>query len=531
MSIRTNPMKAVPTLLKRLVTVEKQLKQVNLNDLKSELIRIKDLFSLVKKNEEELLDTLTVLDGYLRNKNINKLTEEEGHIRKRIRESTQKLLPAGEIQSTNIEDSQSSRKLPSSLQREELEMIEVNCNKLDHVGKRCLLSLLHFPENAVMKKSNIILWWVGVGLTANENGEDVFDKLMDNKIIVPHRSDKYPIENKFRINPCVHHIHKSGKLLLENDEKQPLQIITPSHHSDSGTYLALDKQKVKLSDQFGFKSNNCRSVFNVGASYLNFGPQWMAKMKHLEVLQLGRWLQGSPKHHIEVESEEFLKELRDQKELKYLSLRGISRISELPLSIFQLESLETLDLKACHNLETLPNDIASLRNLRHLDLSQCYLLDRMPKGIEKLAKLEVLKGFVIGSSIKTPCNVSDLAHLSKLKQLSIHIGSGAVIQDKEFESLEKLSELEKLKISWGVFDTRYSAIQVTLPSNLKKLHLEGFPGQNIPEWLKPDKISTSLCELSITGGRLKSMDLQQYAHVSCSLQIIRLKYLKHLKLD
>ena len=80
----------------------------------------------------------------------------------------------------------------------------------------------------------------------------------------------------------------------------------------------------------------------------------MAKMKHLEVLQLGRWLQGSPKHHIEVESEEFLKELRDQKELKYLSLRGISRISELPLSIFQLESLETLDLKACHNLETLP---------------------------------------------------------------------------------------------------------------------------------------------------------------------------------
>lgn len=44
-----------------------------------------------------------------------------------------------------------------------------------------------------------------MGLTANENGEDVFDKLMDYKIIVPHRSDKYPIENKFRINPCVKH--------------------------------------------------------------------------------------------------------------------------------------------------------------------------------------------------------------------------------------------------------------------------------------------------------------------------------------
>lgn len=67
MSIRTNPMKAVPTLLKRLVTVEKQ---VNLNDLKSELTKIKDLFWMVKKNEEELLDTLTVVDVYILNKNI-----------------------------------------------------------------------------------------------------------------------------------------------------------------------------------------------------------------------------------------------------------------------------------------------------------------------------------------------------------------------------------------------------------------------------------------------------------------------------
>lgn len=224
-----------------------------------------------------------------------------------------------------------------------------------------------------------------------------------------------------------------------------------------------------------------------------------------------------------------MKELKDQKELKYLSLRGISRISQLPDSIFQLQSLETLDLKACHNLETLPADIASLKKLKHLNLSQCYLLDRMPKGIEKLSNLEVLKGFVIGGFGMTPCKISDFEHLSKLKQLSIHIGSGAT--KLGFESLEKLSELEKLKISWGVFDTRYSEIQVVLPQKLKKLHLEGFPGQEIPEWLKPDKISTSLCELYITGGKLESMDLEGYAHVSCSLQIIRLKYVKDLNIN
>ncbi|KAL2322541.1 hypothetical protein Fmac_026920 [Flemingia macrophylla] len=166
--------------------------------------------------------------------------------------------------------------------------------------------------------------------------------------------------------------------------------------------------------------------------------------------QIIHWSQNSPSRHVEVESEEFLKQLKNQKNLKCLSLRGISRIFELPLPIFQLEKLETLDLKACHNLELLPNDIAPLRNLKYLDLSRCYLLDKMPNGIEKLTNLRVLKGFVRGSSINTTCKVSDLVNLQGLERLSIHIKNGAVIQDREFESLEKLSAHEYLKISWGV---------------------------------------------------------------------------------
>ncbi|KAH1154041.1 hypothetical protein GYH30_049601 [Glycine max] len=97
MSIRTNPMKAVPTLLKRLVTVEKH---VNLNDLKSELTKIKDLFSKVKKNEEELLDTLA--------------------------------------------DVKRAVAHPSIPEPEDLEMIKVNCNNLEPVLKQYLLSLT-FP--------------------------------------------------------------------------------------------------------------------------------------------------------------------------------------------------------------------------------------------------------------------------------------------------------------------------------------------------------------------------------------------------
>lgn len=154
-------------------------------------------------------------------------------------------------------------------------------------------------------------------------------------------------------------------------------------------------------------------------------------------------------HHIEVVNEEFLMKLRNQKHLKYLRLSGISRISELPPSIFQFM------FKACHNLETLLDDIASLRKFRHFDLS-LLLLQRMTKGFKKLTDHRVLKGFVTGSSEKTHCRISNLAKFA----------IGALVQDGLFESKRELSKLDHLKISWGVSDIRYNDIQIILLSSL-----------------------------------------------------------------
>ncbi|KOM37530.1 hypothetical protein LR48_Vigan03g091200 [Vigna angularis] len=140
--------------------------------------------------------------------------------------------------------------------------------------------------------------------------------------------------------------------------------------------------------------------------------------ENLEVLQLRRW-QDSPLHHIEVGSQEFLRRLRTLKQLKYLSLRGMSRIFELPSSITELESLVILDLKACHNLERLPDDISSMKSLTHLIMSECCLLEGMPKGIEKLTNLQ---------------------------RLSINIGSEAVIKDGEFQSLGNFSAFTHVSI-------------------------------------------------------------------------------------
>ncbi|XP_028786367.1 disease resistance protein RGA2-like [Neltuma alba] len=226
-------------------------------------------------------------------------------------------------------------------------------DELKHDRGICL-SLAVFPNNAILRK-RLIYWWMGEGLVRHEEeGERVFQELLDLELLIPH--------------------------------------------------------------------DKC--------------PRWLATLKTLAVLQLGHW-QVSPTHHIAVRDESFLKGLKTQKLLKYLSLRGISRITSLPDSIRELASLEILNLKACHNLETLPAAIASLKKLTHLDVSECYLLESLPTGLDKLTSLQILKGFIIRSSQKTPIRIWHLRSLKNLKRLSIHIGSEATIQGEEFEKLKE----------------------------------------------------------------------------------------------
>ncbi|KAG4935644.1 hypothetical protein JHK85_050563 [Glycine max] len=181
---------------------------------------------MVKKNEEELLDTLAVIDGYIRKQNIRKLTEEEGHIFQKIRISTQKLLPEGAIKSMEAPDEKPLRYTWAFSQVSKgraLERFKVEYNKLHPVQKRCFLSLLHLPES-VIKKMNIILWWNGLGLVENtteqtgeKNGEDVFEVLVDYGVIVRVNFNSYPEISKCKIHPRVRPV--SVRSLYQNDEK------------------------------------------------------------------------------------------------------------------------------------------------------------------------------------------------------------------------------------------------------------------------------------------------------------------------
>lgn len=410
--------------------------------------------------------------------------------------------------------------------------------------KACSLCLSIFPENSIIKKRPLIYWWMGEGMvtktnhrTSEEVGEDVFKDLINEGFIIPICENSSPNINSCMVHPWVR------RMLIMVAKELCFFNFTPSGKPSIGHHRAF--LLAGSIDSYSAMTEDTLTVFNVTEQYLGFKSDWLSKLKRVEVLQLGRW-QSSVKHHIEVENEDLvidskkkkkveyevsLNGLGTQTSLRYLSLRGVSRLTALPRSVLNLISLEILDLRACHNLEKLPSDVSALRNLTHLDVSECYLLESMPKGIEELSALQVLKGFVIGNVRRNPCKLSDLARLKSLRKLGIRIGN-EVLGEGEFKNLKDLEALQILVISWGIVSLQLSAEAASgsfsVPPNLKKLDLRCLPITTRPNWLKPVDL-ISLEKLYIRGGELSSLELQD--EQKWKVKVLLLKYLKNLKVD
>ncbi|KAJ8629647.1 hypothetical protein MRB53_022970 [Persea americana] len=282
---------------------------------------------------------------------------------------------------------------------------ELRYNDLEPPLKRCLLFLCVFPENAIIHKKSVIYWWIGEGLmkrnrvqTAEQVGERCFKMLLLNDLILP-------ISKKHDKNPRCCKLHSSVRQMLvsrapkaglcfkicsneeltkkydkdDKDDKRPLSCLTAT----------TNKQSVMVSTaSWEHTSDEFLSLFNISAQYLVCDRDKFSKFKSIKVLQLGRW-QIFPDHHIEVEDTKFLESLGIMKNLSYLSLRGISRISFLPASLVHLTSLQILDLRACHNLEALPAGIGSLKNLTHLDVTQTPPESSPEISLPELEKLDL----------------------------------------------------------------------------------------------------------------------------------------------
>ncbi|TVU29771.1 hypothetical protein EJB05_21356, partial [Eragrostis curvula] len=227
---------------------------------------------------------------------------------------------------------------------------------------------------------------------------------------------------------------------------------TPSLSKQVNAVEPTEDQKIThVTNDSEFKEK--RVILNVDAHVY---PLSKCLFKHLSdclvMLQLGRWCHHDNKTYMEVnglESEPLLSKLKN---LRYLSLRGLSRLSKLPCGIKMLKSLEILDMRGCQNLVTVASrDISQLKHLTHLDLTECYMLEHIGQEITSLPNLQVFKGFVFGSGAQgnKRCRVRDLRKLKKLQKLSINITTDANIRKGDMEELKHLVKLRSLTITWS----------------------------------------------------------------------------------
>ncbi|RCV06756.1 hypothetical protein SETIT_1G189000v2 [Setaria italica] len=271
----------------------------------------------------------------------------------------------------------------------------------------------------------------------------------------------------------------------------------------------------------------------------------------LVVLQLGRWCNLDDKTYMEVDGLESLSTIGLLKNLRYLSLRGLSRLTELPKGIRWLRKLAILDMRGCQNLVNVASKITTpLKQLTHLDLTECYMLEHIGRGITSVSELQVFKGFVFatGTQGNKACRLQDLKRLRKLQKLTVRITTDANVGRSEMAELKHLTSLRKLTITWseipsildGDSDTvkgrRAELIEkwtsFELPQELLKLDLRCYPKNELK--LKKHQ---NLKKLYLRGGDLERFSIGDESkpinssEKTNSIKTLRLRYLKNFSME
>lgn len=268
----------------------------------------------------------------------------------------------------------------------------------------------------------------------------------------------------------------------------------------------------------------------------------------LQVLQLGQWWNTDNETYMEVEALETLSAIGNLKKLRYLGLRGLSKLTRLPSGVKQLQQLAILDARGCQNLVKVPSStVKPLKALTLLDLSECYMLEHIGNGVTALTELRVFKGFVfgVGKRQSDACRLQHLAKLKKLRKLSLNVTTDADVEKDEMAQLGKLTSVTSLTVTWGerpIFlldadpedEPRVKQLLdkwtgLVLPPGLEKLDARCYPtGGKLPmtKWLKGKDAPMKLKKLYVRGGDVEGLDIPDRN----SIETLRLRFLNKFRM-
>ncbi|XP_022855594.1 uncharacterized protein LOC111376824 [Olea europaea var. sylvestris] len=504
-----------------------------LAEIQKDLDETKEVFTQLKVLEDAIMATFQSLEEHISSDQTNEVSEKLKVIiktRKEINKIITENFPEIEEKTfvpkqQSFSNDENKRKRPENSSRSQIEQnpsfsrtmsqLQLNYDSLLEYKKNCLLTLAAFPENAVIKKRILIHWWIGEGfvietgdlsfgrfeneitkssyMSAEEVGEKIFGELIDEGWIQSRRkTERSPTIYGCTMSPGIR------RMLISNAQKSNFFDL-----DSNGNITKDDVQSGRLILDKGWLSNidnhpqrRLLTIFNLHEKYLSPKAYLFAKNKKLKVLQLGRW-QVSPRYHIEVENCKFLDRLKTQKELTYLSLRGISQITTLPDSMGECVNLEILDVKACHNLERL-FDVGNFTKIKHVNISECYCLPaREVRKLHQFSQFHVLKGFpqwILGVPIRY---------------------------------------LRVLSLTWQFDRSPEFFLNVDPPlffPLLEKIQLTRYPRPKLPDYIVPSAVP-NLKRLYIKGGSLENLSSYSTDSGPFNVEILRLNYLKKFRLE
>ncbi|KAJ0860884.1 putative leucine-rich repeat domain superfamily [Helianthus annuus] len=175
------------------------------------------------------------------------------------------------------------------------------------------------------------------------------------------------------------------------------------------------------------------------------------------------------------------------KHLRYLNLSR-THIKELPENIGNLFNLQTLIIFNCWSLTKVPKSFSKLKKLQHFDFRGTPYLTQFPLGIGELKSLQTLTKIVIGGD--GGFAITELKGLNNLGgELSIEGLCKVQSTVDAHEAKLSLKKLTKLELNWGDGSQhgtpQKEVLEELKPDSewLKELSIDSYGGMEFPKWV------------------------------------------------
>nr|CAB3503707.1 unnamed protein product [Digitaria exilis] len=205
--------------------------------------------------------------------------------------------------------------------------------------KTCLLSLSKYPDDQVIRKDVLVWSWIAEGFiapaagsTLQEIGEGYFNELINRSLIQPVNQIAFDPLGEGEVYACQIHDMVLELISRLSAEEGFVTTSLSVHQRDIIRRLSLHTANASTNENN--ELSKVRSLYVFGHAVL---MPALSRFRVIRVLQLEDCSDLDTNH---------LKDLSNLYLLKFLRLKGL-RVTDLPESIGNLESLDTLDIRGC----------------------------------------------------------------------------------------------------------------------------------------------------------------------------------------